>query len=104
MSQNPKSMLLRLYGLHSVRVQDMIEVYVVVMGNLFNTTKKIHEKYDLKGSWVSRSVAEHANDPSVLGKDKDLKRKLRLSQAEKNDILSIVEKDARVISYHLTIE
>jgi hypothetical protein len=72
------------------------------MSNLFNTTKKIHEKYDIKGSWISRSVKEHEQDPSVLGKDTDMKRKLRLSPDKKARLISIIEKDVRVrfVSYY----
>ena len=39
---------MRIFGLHSVRVQDTVTIYVIVLGNLFNTDKKMHEKYDLK--------------------------------------------------------
>jgi 1-phosphatidylinositol-4-phosphate 5-kinase len=48
LAQNRNSLLTRLFGLHSVRVQNTVTIYVVVMGNLFNTPNKIHECYDLK--------------------------------------------------------
>lgn len=48
MCNNPKSLITRLYGLHSIQIQNDVVIYVLVMGNLFNTKLKIHEKYDIK--------------------------------------------------------
>jgi 1-phosphatidylinositol-4-phosphate 5-kinase len=48
LASNPHSLLTRLYGLHSVKIQNNVEIFVLLMGNLFNTSRKIHEKYDLK--------------------------------------------------------
>jgi len=73
MMQNPNTMLMRFYGLHAIQMQFSDQVYVCVMGNGFNTRNKIHEKYDLKGSWINRCVGKaHEKDPSILGMDKDL--------------------------------
>jgi len=89
---NPKSLINRLYGLHALKIQNL-KIYVLVMGNLFNTSKKIHEKYDLKFSWVKRSVKGHSVDPSILGKDKNLKRKMKLEQKQKDELTLQVESD-----------
>jgi len=95
---NPKSYLTRLYGLYSVTVQGTIVIYCIVMSNLFNTKRKIHEKYDIKGSWVSRSVKEHDVDPSVLGKDTDMKRKLKLKPEDKAQLISTMTKDVMFLA------
>lgn len=50
----PDSFLTRFYGCHSLRMYGHV-MYFVVMGNVFITQgKTIHERFDLKGSWVNR--------------------------------------------------
>eukprot|EP00027_Filamoeba_sp_ATCC50430_P004402 CAMPEP_0168550528 /NCGR_PEP_ID=MMETSP0413-20121227/5692_1 /TAXON_ID=136452 /ORGANISM="Filamoeba nolandi, Strain NC-AS-23-1" /LENGTH=524 /DNA_ID=CAMNT_0008581003 /DNA_START=524 /DNA_END=2098 /DNA_ORIENTATION=+ len=98
LSANPGSYIIRLYGLHSLKIQNNVEIFVVVMGNVFNTDKKIHERYDLKGSWVKRSVREHARNPShVLGKDMDLKRKLNIPVEKRKEVLQQLVNDVRFL-------
>lgn len=36
-----------MYGFHALKVFGF-KIYVIVMGNVFNTPNAIHEKYDLK--------------------------------------------------------
>lgn len=70
---------------------------MVVMGNVFNTNLKIHERYDLKGSWVNRSTRKHAANPrGLLGKDMDLKRKLNIPEEKRRPIVMQLEADAKV--------
>lgn len=98
LSANPSSFIIRLYGLHSLKIQNDVEIFVVVMGNVFNTDKKIHERYDLKGSWVKRSVRQHAKNPSnVLGKDMDLKRKLNVPVEKRKEVLQQLVNDVRFL-------
>ncbi len=52
-----------------------------------------------QGSWVARSTKEHADDPSALGKDMDLKRKLKLDPEKRKEILSQIEADVKVLIY-----
>jgi len=93
LANNPSSLLTRLYGLHSVKIQNDVEIFVLLMGNLFNTPRKIHEKYDLKGSWVKRSVKEHSENASELGKDMDLKRTINVGPEKKDQLLSQLTRD-----------
>eukprot|EP00027_Filamoeba_sp_ATCC50430_P002555 CAMPEP_0168562144 /NCGR_PEP_ID=MMETSP0413-20121227/11967_1 /TAXON_ID=136452 /ORGANISM="Filamoeba nolandi, Strain NC-AS-23-1" /LENGTH=615 /DNA_ID=CAMNT_0008593553 /DNA_START=407 /DNA_END=2254 /DNA_ORIENTATION=- len=98
LSTNPHSYLIRIYGLHSLKLQNDVEIFVVVMGNVFNTPVKIHERYDLKGSWVNRSTRKHAANPTgLLGKDMDLKRKLNIPESRRREIIAQVEADARFL-------
>jgi len=94
---NPNTFINKLYGLHAIKIQNL-EIFVVVMGNLFNTPIKIHEKYDLKFSWVNRSVKEHHADSSVLGKDMDLERKLNVGPEKKLEIEKQLESDVEFLS------
>lgn len=59
LSQNPDSLLCRLYGLYGIRISEEQQYfYFVVMNNVFSTelSLPIHRVYDLKGSWVNRTV------------------------------------------------
>lgn len=49
------------------------KVYFVIMNNVFNTERNIHERFDLKGSTVGRSVKEalHLDNPTIALKDLD---------------------------------
>lgn len=55
--------LLRFFGCHKIRFQEegtdkpADESYIVVMGNVFNTIKEIHVRYDLKGSTYGRTTS-----------------------------------------------
>ena len=40
--------MIRLLGLHSVVISNDVEIYFVVMENIFNTNLKIDEKFDVK--------------------------------------------------------
>jgi hypothetical protein len=113
------------FRLHSLKIDINIEIFVVVMGNQLNTRLKIHERYDLKGSWVARSskgmcqnifllgdlfLLGHRKDPgNVLGKDEDLQRKIRLDRDTRAKLLAQLERDAMVIFFgnfhgvHLTL-
>ena len=60
--KNRGCFLTRFYGCHSIRMYGR-DYSFVVMANIFNTTRVINNKYDIKGSWVSRNA-----DPIVKGK------------------------------------
>ena len=52
LNETEDTFLMRFYGLHAIQMQFSDQVYVIVMGNGFNTKNKIHEKYDLKVSII----------------------------------------------------
>lgn len=49
-----------------------------------------------KFSWVARYVKEHAKDSSVLGKDLNLKRKLKLDPMKRKEFITNVNNDVNV--------
>lgn len=53
----PHTLLARFFGLHRVKTSSGGQIHFVVMGNIFATNKKIHRRYDLKGSTVGRSAS-----------------------------------------------
>lgn len=57
------SNLIRIYGLHKIKYKVDNElnnkpIYFIIMENILNTDKVIHERYDLKGSLYKRKTFE----------------------------------------------
>lgn len=104
---NPSSLLTRFYGFHSIRTKSKLnrkkvnKVYLVVMRNIFHTTRPLHRRYDLKGSWVGRTawpttMPASALDASVALKDLDFTRiqeRLILTTQMRDSLLSVLQKD-----------
>lgn len=79
-------------------------MHVMIMNNVFKTKLSIDERYDLKGSWIDRSVKGHSENPSsLLGKDTDLKRNLNLTLKDQECILTQIEADTKVFFFSLDI-
>jgi len=98
-TSNPESRIMRIYGLHAIQMHYGDQVFVIVMNNAFRTHRRIHERYDLKGSWVRREVGKPFldNPLKVLGMDMDLKRmgrKMRLTNEQRPAFLQQIERDA----------
>eukprot|EP01054_Gregarina_sp_Poly1_P011197 Gregarina_sp_Poly_1__11196@NODE_916_length_5724_cov_311_910553_g651_i0_p2_GENE_NODE_916_length_5724_cov_311_910553_g651_i0NODE_916_length_5724_cov_311_910553_g651_i0_p2_ORF_typecomplete_len272_score34_65PIP5K/PF01504_18/1_7e55PhnA/PF03831_14/1_7e03PhnA/PF03831_14/0_45PhnA/PF03831_14/1_1e04_NODE_916_length_5724_cov_311_910553_g651_i014972312 len=81
---NPGTMITRFHGFHAIRLKTATKknasrkLYFVVMGNVFHTPVILHRRYDLKGSWVGRTVVGPGKslkdlDPSIAMKDLDFK-------------------------------
>lgn len=59
--QNRNTLIIKFFGLHKIKIRmkrSMKEevVYIVIMSNVFHTTKLINERYDLKGSTYGRTT------------------------------------------------
>lgn len=91
---NPATLLPKFFGCHGVQMPHGQAVYVIVMGNVFQSPVEIHEQYDLKGSWVNRYAGLDKPDApkKKAGMDRDLTRKLKLPR--KQQFLDQVSKDA----------
>jgi hypothetical protein len=91
---------LGLYELHNI-LGDKSKVQVVVMLNVFGGSKKIHYKYDIKGSTAGREASkkELAKTNPVL-KDLDWLKKervLALDEAEHTRMLTALQEDVRCL-------
>lgn len=99
--------------------------YFVVMLNCFDPAAEIHERFDIKGSWVNRSAApvapnkkvvcRHCNEfftpaanekcPAVVGgheanvvlKDNDLRTKISLHPEDAVRVVDILKKDSDLL-------
>lgn len=75
MTSHSDSLITRFMGLHRIKPHKGRQVRFVVMGNLFNSNLKVHQRFDLKGSTVGRelSPAERAKKNPTF-KDLDFRR------------------------------
>lgn len=64
----------------------------VVMTNVFNTTRPIHEIYDLKGSRVARS-----NPAGPVYKDNDLTQNVDIGERKKRLLLGVIYEDIKLL-------
>ena len=102
---NPDSLLTRFFGLHAMRLSpEQKFISLMVMENIFPVADALKptERYDLKGSWVSRRTlkGKNANVPlsKLTLKDSDLKRKIRIGPEAKARLLAQLRKDVGFLS------
>jgi len=88
----PDSLLVRILGTYSVTFVQT-RVYILVMSNLF--TMPIHEKYDLKGSWVARK----ASPSSSVKKDEDFRRRISIGGSV-DRLLELIQLDSKLLRDH----
>lgn len=126
---NPASLLVRIYGCHAIRLYGNT-YHFVVMANLFSSENAIHQRYDIKGSYVNRSakcptlgqsvtcryckakfkyhtsldcptqIGRH--EPNVVYKDNDLIEPIRLNSSAAKELYGQLVKDAEFL-YQLGI-
>jgi hypothetical protein len=69
MKDYKNSLLCRFMGLHRLKPSKM---HLLVMANIFDTERVVHQRFDLKGSTVGRSVSEaESKKATVIFKDLD---------------------------------
>jgi 1-phosphatidylinositol-4-phosphate 5-kinase len=121
LEENPSSMLVRFYGLHSLTMYNQVFRFVV-MKNIFPPAATINQRYDIKGSWVNRSggvvppgkkiFCRHCGElfvsgsqtpcPDIVGvhepnfvlKDNDFTSKIRLRPEDAYSTIDILNRDS----------
>lgn len=96
--KNTDTLITRYYGLHKLN-----EMPVVIMGNVFETNRKLHEVYDLKGSTIGRT------NPTGKGVLKDLdfsnnNRRIRIGSTRKQRLLAQIERDVQFLQRNSIID
>lgn len=101
LKKHPNSLLCRFYGVYQFQSGFSPAVYVIVMNNIFYTSRAIHQRYDLKGSWVRREVGErHRQDPSILGMDQDfvhMHQHIQIGPRQKTELMYVLNEDALLL-------
>ena len=75
------------------------KMHFVVMGNIFAQSLEIHERYDLKGSTIGRTVGEEKLKnlkPTTILKDLDFQRNLILGPEKRALFFDQLERDSQV--------
>ena len=104
-SQNPNSLLARVYGVYSIQMDDKQPVYVLMMGNTKPCQKQyIKKMFDLKGSMVQRETFHDLDkntnalkDLNLLNLSKD-EAFLRMYSEDIKQILDMIGKDVSLVS------
>ena len=79
-----------------------MRVYFVIMANVFNTSREINIRYDLKGSTLGRQVRKNSTeiiDSGVALKDLDFlndKQKIFVSTNIKNALIKQIKADVQL--------
>jgi len=94
--KNPDSLITRFYGAHCIKMSHADPLYVIVMANIFNQPFKIHDTYDLKGSWIDRG-GKKGRVLGQLGKDMDLQKTINIGTNLKNKLVQIIIKDTQML-------
>jgi len=97
--KNPSTLIIRFYGFHRVQSSRSEKHYFVVMGNIFAQSLEIHERYDLKGSTLGRTVGERKlqqRNPKTIMKDLDFQRSFILGPQKRELFFKQLEEDCNV--------
>ena len=106
-STRPNSLLARIYGIYTVKMEEVEPVHLILMGN----TKKSNDKniiniFDLKGSFIHREVHGHNLKPTATLKDINLleackeKILLRFRKEDQNEIMKAMDQDVELLRSH----
>ena len=88
-SQNPNSLLARIYGIYTVKMEEVEPVHLILMGNSKQSNdKNIVHIFDLKGSFIHREVKGTSLKPTSTLKDINL-----LNACKENIILRFRKED-----------
>lgn len=100
-TENPHTTLVRIFGMHRVKMYHLHrKVHFVIMGSVFDTKEQIHQIYDLKGSLVGREATQKERESGGVLKDNDLikdKKKLQLG-SKKAAFIEQITKDAMFLA------
>ena len=111
LQRSPRTLLSQLYGCYAITMHGQTRGFAV-MASLFHGVSKIHEKYDLKGSWVDRSMrsiletdgdrdSDAARSPEVgipaASLDNDLARKVKLPRRLALQLAAQCARDAELL-------
>ena len=105
MHKHPNSLLPRFFGLYKLQVKKKW-MRIVVMNNAFDTQLFVHQKYDLKGSTVSRNVSDKKqaaaaeNGKTAVLKDSNLQTSILVSEKTRDEFILQVHKDGQFLCSH----
>jgi len=94
----PGSLLPRFFGTYSITIQNHTKHFVVMESIFFTAPQgKVHERYDLKGSWVDRHAGMF-DAASGTYKDMDLHKPLRLDRSAAEALIEELKHDSELLA------
>jgi len=93
MVSHPNTLISKLLGFHSIKLYSLTLKFIV-MQSCFITPRKIHDRYDLKGSWVDRNRKRGEK----VYKDSDLNFKVRLDPEIRSQFVQTCQEDANFLA------
>lgn len=101
----PDSLIARVYGVYSVKLDDMEPVFVLMMGNTKPCNSKYIKKlYDLKGSLVDRISKDKDGGEELFKRTFALKDHNLLNIIDKEMFLRFYKDDAKAILYQMAFD
>lgn len=92
LKNNPKSLIAKIYGIYTVKMEEISDVHILLMDNLFLRVEDKISEFDLKGSFINREVY-----PPFKVKKNCLKDRNLLEIAKKDQFLLFQRPDMRTI-------
>jgi len=100
-ANDENTLLPKFFGLHRVKPHKGRQVRFVVMSNVFQTRKKIHERFDLKGSTLGRAASEdEKKKDTVTYKDLDFRERnmrIQIGPQRKGALLDQLKRDCKFL-------
>lgn len=87
---NPKSLLARIYGVFTVKMEGVVPVHILLMSNAAQCGKMVEKVFDLKGSEINRNVKEEEINSTSTLKD------LNLINLLKDDLFMLFQTQDRI--------
>ncbi|XBI59890.1 hypothetical protein VPH35_040884 [Triticum aestivum] len=91
------TLVTKFFGLHRVKPSSGQKFRFVVMGNMFCTELRIHQRFDLKGSSLGRSTDKVKIDENTTLKDLDLNYSFYLEPSWRDALLKQIEIDSEFL-------
>eukprot|EP00026_Physarum_polycephalum_P004548 Phypoly_transcript_04570.p1 GENE.Phypoly_transcript_04570~~Phypoly_transcript_04570.p1 ORF type:complete len:684 (+),score=95.55 Phypoly_transcript_04570:42-2054(+) len=101
-ANDENTLLPKFFGLHRVKPSKGRQVRFLVMNNVFQTRKVIHERYDLKGSTLGRAASEEEKKKdTVTYKDLDFRErhvKIQIGPQKRSALLEQLQRDCKFLA------
>lgn len=101
LKKNRNSLIAKIYGIYTIKMEDIKEVHILLMDNLFLHVKNKISEFDLKGSMINREVHMPFTMKDCL-KDKNLlahSKKEPFLKFQKDDMRALCERILRDIEF-----
>lgn len=102
----PQSLVARIYGVFTVRMEELVPVHILLMSNAAQAGRNIEYVYDLKGSEINREVKEKDITPGGCLKDQNLLKFMKadtfllMQRKDIRWIMNQIAHDIRFLSAH----